>query len=69
MDESTKYLKAMLFIQLQSLPGTMTFSKPELLLQRAGFGHKEISELLGKKEAAVIKTIQRAKLAQKDDTE
>lgn len=50
MDESTKYLRAMLFIQLQSLPGTMTFSKAELLLHRAGFGHKEISELLEKKK-------------------
>src|SRR4051794_12790062 len=63
MDEMIKYLKALTFLQLQSMTGSSAFSKPELLLNRAGFTQKEIAGLLGKKESAVGMAIQRAKVA------
>jgi hypothetical protein len=69
MDEMVKYLKALTFLQLQSVTGGGAFSKPELLLERAGFTMKEIGELLGKKEGAVAKTIQRARTAIKREEE
>lgn len=64
MEESIKYLKAMVFLQLQSVTGTNTFGKPELLLSQAGFSHKEIAEILGKNTAAVAKAVSRAKKSQ-----
>ena len=39
------------------------FGKPELLLSKAGFQHKEIADLLGKSQAAVAKTISRGRAA------
>lgn len=64
MDELLRYMRALVFLQLQSLTGQDTFGRPELLLSKAGFPQKEIADLLGKTPAAVAKTISRARLAQ-----
>ena len=64
MDELVKYLKALVFLQLQVATGSTAFSKPEVLLAKAGFTHKEIADLLGKKQSAVAKSISRAQQAQ-----
>lgn len=53
MDEMVKYLKALTFLQLQALTGGAAYRKPEQLLERAGFTHKEIGEMLGKTPNAV----------------
>ena len=63
MVEAVKYLKALTFLQLQNLTQGGSFSKTELLLERAGFTNREIADLLNKREGAVSKTIQRAKAA------
>jgi hypothetical protein len=64
VEELTKYMRALVFLQVHQLAGETAFSgKPELLLSRAGFTAKEIAAVLGKKEAAVAKAIERAKKA------
>lgn len=68
MDELVKYLRALVFLQVQAQTGSAGFSKPELLLSRAGFKSREIGEILGKSEAAVQKTISRAKKASTEAT-
>ena len=61
-EEIIKYLKANLLLQIRSLTGDENEGlKPEVLLHRAGFSHKEISEILGKEYSAVKMTILRAK--------
>jgi hypothetical protein len=60
MDDVAKYLKALVFLQVNQQTGGGV-GKPEILLYRAGFKPKEIAEMLGKKEAAVAKAISRAK--------
>ena len=56
-----KYLKALTFLQLQTVTGGSAYRKPELLLERAGFTHREIGEMLSKSPNAVTKIIMRAK--------
>jgi DNA-directed RNA polymerase specialized sigma24 family protein len=68
MDEMVKYLKALTFLQLQAVTGGSAYQKPELLLERAGFKHKEIADMLGKTAVAVAKTLSRAKSAARSDT-
>jgi DNA-directed RNA polymerase specialized sigma24 family protein len=63
MDEMIRYLKALTFLQLQALTGGAAYQKPEQLLERAGFAHKEIADMLGKSPNAVTKTIIRARAA------
>jgi phage regulator Rha-like protein len=63
MEELVKYLRALVFLQVQTLSGGEAFQKPELLLSRAGLTSREIAEALGKNQAAVAKTIERAKKA------
>jgi hypothetical protein len=63
MEELVKYLKALVFLQVQTLSGGEGFQKPELLLSRAGLTAREIAEVLGKNQAAVAKAIVRAKKA------
>ena len=62
-----KYLKALTFLQLQTVTGGSAYRKPELLLERAGFTHKEIADILGKTAAAVAKTVSRAKAEARSD--
>ena len=66
VDELLRYMRALVFLQLQSLTGEDTFGRPELLLSKAGFPQKEIADLLGKTPAAVAKTISRARAAQRN---
>lgn len=68
MDELVKYMKALVFLQVQAIAGSSAFGKPELLLHQAGFKNREIAEILGKKEPAVAKTISRAKQNSKEDS-
>jgi DNA-directed RNA polymerase specialized sigma24 family protein len=65
VDELLRYMKALVLLQLQTLPGTESPTKPEILLSRAGFPQKEIAEMLGKSPVAVAKTISRARAAQR----
>ncbi len=67
MDDLAKYLRALVFLQVNQQTGG-SISKPEVLLQKAGLKVKEIAEILGKTETAVAKTITRAKaVAAKED--
>ena len=61
MEELVKYLRALVFLHAQSLNDAEPPSKPEIVLSRAGLSYPEIAEILGKTEAAVAKTVQRAK--------
>jgi hypothetical protein len=61
VEELIKYLRALVFLQVQTLSGGEAFQKPELLLSRAGLTTREIAEALGKNQAAVAKSIERAK--------
>jgi hypothetical protein len=67
MDEMIRYLKALVFLQLQTVTGGSAYRKPELLLERAGFTHKEIADILGKTHTAVAKTVSRAKAAARSE--
>lgn len=69
MEELLKYMKALVYLQVQSLAGSSAFGKPEILLQKAGFKIREIAEILGKKEPAVAKTLSRAKHNSKEDAD
>ena len=65
MDENTlkelaKSARALLLVQLQAQVSPDEREKPEILLARAGFGPRDIAQLLGKNKAAVVKAIQRA---------
>jgi len=60
ISELTKYTKALLTLQLQSLNRNEEPVKPEILLARAGLTAREIAELLGKNPTAVAKALQRA---------
>ncbi len=59
LEELVKYLRALVLLQV-GFSGTGA-AKPEVLLAKAGFTHKEIAELLSKSQAAVAKAISRAK--------
>jgi hypothetical protein len=61
MQEAARYLKALVFLQLRQYAGGGEFTKPEVLLSKAGFSIHEISEMLNKKYAAVAKTLSRSR--------
>jgi len=69
MDEMVKYLKALTFLQLQAVTGGAAYRKPEQLLERAGFTHKEIGEMLGKTANAVALSLMRTKKQVRSETE
>jgi predicted transcriptional regulator len=69
MEEMLKYLRALTFLQLQTVTGGAAYAKPEWLLERAGFTHKEIAQMLGKTQHAVSKSISRARLGARGETE
>ncbi len=58
--ELERLMRALLLLQLQVTANAEDQEKPEVLLARAGFVAREIAELIGKKEAAVAKSLQRA---------
>lgn len=53
-------MRALLILELAAYSGKPP-EKPEFILARAGFRAREISELVGKSEAAVAKAISRAR--------
>jgi hypothetical protein len=61
MEELLMYIKAMVYLQAQCLPDIEQKAKPEVLLARAGLKYAEIALILGKSEAAISKSISRAK--------
>jgi hypothetical protein len=63
LKELVKATKAVVLMQLQTLSEPSKREKPELVLARAGFGAKEIAEMLNKKQHAVAKALQRGKAA------
>jgi DNA-directed RNA polymerase specialized sigma24 family protein len=63
VEELVKYMRALTFLQLQAMTGNNSIGKPEVLLSKAGFTHREIADLLGKTTGAVAKAISRAKMA------
>ena len=65
MDEMIKYLKALVLFEVQAQADWEEAAKPEVVLSRSGFAHKEIAELLGKNPAAVAKAISRDKAGRK----
>jgi DNA-directed RNA polymerase specialized sigma24 family protein len=62
MEELEKYLKALVYLQLEARGDESERQKTELLLARSGFTAREIAEFLGKSEAAASKAISRARL-------
>jgi DNA-directed RNA polymerase specialized sigma24 family protein len=60
LDDLLKATRALLLTQLQNQLAVDERDKQEVLLARAGFVAREIAELLGKSQAAVAKSIQRA---------
>jgi hypothetical protein len=60
-DDSEKYLKALVYLQVQAQTGSSAFGRPEQLLQKAGFAVKEIADMLGKSPNAVSKVLARAR--------
>ena len=65
MEELAKYLRASVLLQIQATLDPAAVAKPEVVLARAGFSHKEIAELLDKNMAAVAKAISRGKAVRK----
>lgn len=63
LKELVKATKAVVLMHLQALAEPSKRDKPEFVLARAGFGTKEIAEMLNKNQAAVTKTLQRGKAA------
>lgn len=59
MEEMVRYLKALVLFEVQAQLDPSEVAKPDVVLSRAGFAHREIAALLGKKPAAVAKAISR----------
>lgn len=64
MDELVKYMRALVYLQLEAMTGAQSFRKPELLLSEAGFTHAEIAKILNKTPNAVKLSVHRARKAQ-----
>jgi hypothetical protein len=72
MQELVRYARALLLLQLKHLEvsaqaGKGPAIKPEVLLADAGFGPREIADLLGKNYAAVAKAVSRARAGRARD--
>ena len=66
--DAVRYLRALVFLQIQSLSRDSS-SRPEVLLDRAGFAHKEIAVFLGKSVHAISKSISRYKKNAKESSD
>ena len=60
-DDVVPLLKALVLLQIELLRDRPESTKPEVVLQRAGLGIREIAEMLGKNYAATAKALNRAK--------
>lgn len=73
MEELVRYMRALIMLQIHApqaantSAGNTSAVKPEVLLARAGFPHKEIADMMGKTQGAVAKTISRAKTGRPDE--
>lgn len=72
MEELVRYARAMLLLQLKQVSalaeaGNGPAIRAEALLADAGFGAREIADLLGKNYAAVAKALSRARAAKSKD--
>ena len=68
MQELVRYARALLLLQLKQVEmsaqaGKGPVIRAEVLLADAGFGAREIADLLGKNYAAVAKALSRARTA------
>jgi len=68
VEELVRYARALLLLQLKQVAilaetGKGPVVRAEVLLANAGFGAKEIADLLGKNYAAVAKSLSRARAA------
>jgi len=68
VEELVRYARALLLLQLKQVETSAQAGKgpvvrAEVLLADAGFGAREIADLLGKNYAAVAKTLSRARTA------
>jgi hypothetical protein len=59
VDESLRYLKALVILQVAVLEQLGGSSKPEVLLDRAGLAIREIAELTDRSYDAVAQTLSR----------
>jgi DNA-directed RNA polymerase specialized sigma24 family protein len=72
MQELVRYARALLLLQLKQLEmaaqtGKGPTLRAELLLADAGFGPREIADLLGRNYAGVAKALSRARAARLKD--
>jgi DNA-directed RNA polymerase specialized sigma24 family protein len=72
VEELIRYARALLLLQLKQIEITAQAGKgpairAELLLADAGFGAREIADILGKNYAAVAKAVSRARAARAKD--
>jgi DNA-directed RNA polymerase specialized sigma24 family protein len=65
MDETLRYLKAMVALQAAMLDGLDVPRKTEILLGRAGLSIQEIADALDKSYPAVAKVLSRDRAAKK----
>ncbi len=73
MQELVRYARALLILQLKQLElasaaGKGPTIRSELLLADAGFGTKEIADILGKNYSAVAKAVSRARAVRERET-
>ena len=61
MDETLRYLKALVVLQAEALRHIENAEKPEVLLERADFKIGDIAQMLGKPYTATAKTLSRAR--------
>jgi hypothetical protein len=65
MDELIKYVRALVYLQAQSMVVEGSTAQADFLLSKAGLSHREIGEILGRTEQAIAKSVSRARAARK----
>lgn len=63
MEELTKYMRALVYLQVEAMAEGRAFRKPELLLTQAGFSYTETASILNKSPNAVKMAVHRSKKA------
>jgi DNA-directed RNA polymerase specialized sigma24 family protein len=65
MDELIRYVRALVYLEVQQMTGEAAPLKSEVLLERAGLSKKEIADILDKNETAIAKSLSRARAAKR----
>jgi hypothetical protein len=65
VEEMIRYLRALVVLQAAMMDRVEGGTKPEVLLHRAGFGIREISDVLDRSYAAVAQTLSRERRARR----